>query len=200
MNLKPFTKFAMGVALLLPALSGNAQDIGYATESSIDGEVAGNARGIIAVNQAAGDSNLQVNEAAVAIGDQAASASAGISQHLHHYSGNLPDVAVARIGQHAFGNAVGIIAVNQASGVANAQSNSVVVAMGINGEVGDEVLSAALPDVAGLVHAGVSGGVREVGVDDTAFRNARGLVQLNQTAGAGNSSSNNFALRIVAEQ
>ena len=199
MNAYPYrTGPALALLLLLSAAAVQADGAGYVTVSVIDGEVAGNATGRIAVNQAAGDANQQANAAAIAIGGEAASATVVIGQHIN-YSGNAPGVAVARIGQNAFANASGLIAVNQSSGVANAQSNSAAVAMGINGEVGDEALSAALPDAAGLDGAGASPGLRIVGVDSTAFRSARGVVQLNQTAGAGNSSSNNFALRVSVQ-
>ncbi len=198
MNTKDIGKLGLLLALLLSAAAVRADGIGYVTASVIDGEVAGNARGRIAVNQAAGDANQQANAAAIAVGGQSASATVEVGQHID-YSGNAPDVAVARIGQNAFAGASGLIAVNQSSGVANAQSNSVAVAMGINGEVGDEALSAALPDAAGLAEAGAAPGLRIADVDDTAFRNARGIVQLNQTAGAGNSSSNNFALRVSVQ-
>ena len=199
MNAKTISQIGLAFALLVSAMAGHADGIGYVTVSVIDGEVASNAHGRIAINQAAGDANQQANAAAIAISAQAASAAVDVSQKIHGFSGNMPDVAVARIGQNAFANASGLIAVNQSSGVANAQSNSVAVAMGINGEVGDEALSAAIPDAAGLVRAGASSGLRIVGVDDTAFRGARGVVQLNQTAGAGNSSSNNFALRVAVQ-
>jgi hypothetical protein len=198
MNTHTFSKIT-ALALLLMASAGHADGIGYVTVSVVDGEVASHTRGRIAVNQAAGDANQQVNAAAIAISAQAASAAVDVGQKIHGFSGNVPDVAVARIGQNAFAGASGLIAVNQTSGVANAQSNSVAVAMGINGEVGDKALSATLPDAAGLVRAGASSGLRIVGVEDTAFRNARGVVQLNQTAGAGNSSSNNFALRVTVQ-
>ncbi len=199
MNAMTLCTPGLALALLLAALAAQADGIGYVTVSEIDGNVASQATGRIAVNQAAGDANLQANAAAVAVSSQAASASVGIEQKIHGFSGTAPGVAVARIGQNAFAGASGLIAVNQASGAANAQSNSVAVAMGIKGEVGDEALSAATPDAVGLVRAGASPGLRIVGVDDTAFRGARGVVQLNQTAGAGNSSSNSFALRVSVQ-
>lgn len=199
MNANNIGKLGLAFALLLSAAAVRADGIGYVTVSVIDDEVASNATGRIAINQAAGDANQQANAAAIAIGGEAVSATVVVGQHISNFSGNVPDVAVVRIGRNAFAGASGLIAVNQSSGVANAQSNSAAVAMGINGEVGDEALSAALPDAAGLDGAGAAPGLRIVDVDDTAFRNARGLVQLNQTAGAGNSSSNNFALRVSVQ-
>jgi hypothetical protein len=35
-------------------------------------------------------------------------------------------------------------------------------------------------------------------VADTAFRGARGIIQVNQSAGSGNATANSFAMRIMA--
>lgn len=189
--MKGLTPYLIALAVLLADASPTRAADAMIANSDIAGHVAENARGVVAVNQAAGDSNLQAN--AAALGGQSANVS--ISQRLQ-----VPGVdklkAAARIGASAFSNVRGALSVNQASGIANAQSNSVSIATGINGEVGDAALSATLPDAAGPVRSGQAGGTRIVEVDSTAFRNASGIVQLNQTAGTGNSSSNNFVLHL----
>lgn len=162
----------------------------------------GGASGVFAINQAAGDDNQQANAGAFAINpDGLAVAHTGISQSMTNIRGVMPDKAEVRIDGNAFANASGLIAVNQASGFANRQANSAAIAIGIRGEViADSVLAETLPDAAGLVKAGQSQtSTRNVSVSETAFQGAHGVVQLNQTAGSGNNSANNFALRISAE-
>lgn len=172
----------------------------YTDLSVIGGNVLEHGNGAIAVNQAAGDDNQQANVAAIAINPHGlAVAHTSVSQSMKNISGTLPDKAEARIDGNAFAHALGAIAVNQASGFANRQANSAAIAMGIRGEViADSVLAETLPDAAGLV-VGPSKGVLSVSVSETAFQGARGVVQLNQTAGSGNNSANNFALRVSAE-
>lgn len=175
---------------------------GYIDQSVIDGNVMVGASGAMAVNQAAGDMNQQANVAAVAYNPQGiASAQTEIFQGSRNIRGSLPNVAATRIDGRAFANTSGVLMVNQASGFANSQANSTAIAMGIKGEVtADSDLAGTFPDVAGLVKVGKSqASIRNVSVSEMAFQNARGVVQLNQTAGSGNNSANNFALRLSVE-
>lgn len=174
----------------------------YIDQSVIRDNVMVGASGAMAVNQAAGDMNQQVNAAAVAYNPQGvASVQTGILQGSRNIRGSLPDVAATRIDGRAFANTSGVLTVNQASGFANSQANSTAIAMGIRGEViADSVLAETFPNAAGLVKAGRDQtSIRDVSVSETAFQNAHGVVQLNQTAGSGNNSANNFALRLSVE-
>lgn len=174
----------------------------YVDQSVISGNVMIGASGAMAVNQAAGDMNQQANAAAVAYNPKGvASAQTGILQGSINIRGSLPNVAVTRIDGNAFANATGVLMVNQASGFANSQANSTAIAMGIKGEaIADSVLAETFPDAAGLVKVGKDhASIRDVSVSETAFQNAHGVVQLNQTAGSGNNSANNFALRLSVE-
>lgn len=206
MSLNKFQKRLLpALSLLLPFAATGADDVpfqGYLDRSVINGQALQGASGAIAVNQAAGDENQQVNAAAIAINPQGlAVAQTSISQSIKNVRGTLPDKAEARIDGQAFANASGLIAVNQASGFANMQANSTAIAMGIKGEVtSDSMLAETIPGVAGLVKVGKDrASVRSVSVSETAFHGAQGVVQLNQTAGSGNNSANNFALRLAAE-
>jgi hypothetical protein len=38
---------------------------------------------------------------------------------------------------------------------------------------------------------------RSAGIDDTAFNDMRGVIQVNQVAGTGNATSNTFAFQII---
>lgn len=190
------TSFALG--FMIGPNQAHADDL-----SVIGGNVlGGGASGVIAINQAAGEDNQQANVGALAVNPNGlAIAHTGVSQSMTNIRGAMPDKAEVRIDGNAFANASGLIAVNQASGSANRQANSAAIAMGIKGEViADSVLAETLPDAAGLVTVGKNqASVRSVSVSETAFQGAHGVVQLNQTAGSGNNSANNFALRISAE-
>ncbi|MFA7349942.1 MAG: hypothetical protein WC009_04225 [Methylotenera sp.] len=170
---------------------------GYVTQSVIDSNVLSHVRGRFAVNMTAGDSNVQANAAAVALGAEGGSAIGLVSgiQMTDPRQGNLPDLATASIGSNVFANSSGLISVNQSSGVGNAQANGAAFAMGFEEVVAESVLSAATSNAV-PTGAGAGKGHQAVSINDTAFDGAHGLVQVNQSAGSGNSTANNFALQV----
>jgi len=88
-----------------------------------------------------------------------------------------------------------LISVNQSSGVGNAQANGAAFAMGFEEVVAESVLSATTSNAV-PIDAENSKRHQTVSIDDTAFHGAHGLVQVNQSAGSGNSTANNFALQV----
>lgn len=170
---------------------------GYVTQSVIDSNVLSHVRGRFAVNMAAGDSNVQANAAAVALDAQGGSAIGlvGGIQVTDLRQGNLPDLATAVIGGNVFANSSGLISVNQTSGVGNAQANGAAFAMGFEEVVAESVLSAATSNAV-PTGAGAGKSHQAVSINDSAFDGAHGLVQVNQSAGSGNSTANNFALQV----
>jgi hypothetical protein len=177
---------------------GSMSDIpGYVTESIIDGSALSNVRGRFAVNMVAGDSNVQANAAAVALGTQDGPTigQVGGIQVTDPRQGTRPDVAVAIIGGKVFTNSSGLISVNQTSGVGNTQANGAAFAMGFEEVVAESVLSATTSNVV-PTGAGTGKSHQAVSIDDSAFNGARGLVQVNQSAGSGNSTVNNFSLQL----
>lgn len=174
----------------------------YFDRSVIGDNVMAGASGAMAVNQAAGDMNQQINATAIAYNPPgAASAQTDILQGAKNVRGTLPTEATTRIEGGAFANTSGVLGVNQASGFANGQANSTAIAVGVSGEViADSVLAETFTSAAGMVKTAQDpASSREVSVSETAFQNAQGVVQLNQTAGAGNNSANSFALRLSVE-
>lgn len=166
----------------------------YVTQSVIDSNVLSHVRGRFAVNMTAGDSNVQTNAAAVALGGLAIGLVGGV-QATSARQANLPDIATAAIGSHAFANSSGLISVNQSSGVGNAQANGAAFAMGFEEVVAESILSATTSNAV-PTGAGTGKGHQAVSIDDTAFNGVHGLVQVNQSAGSGNSTANNFALQV----
>jgi hypothetical protein len=195
-------------ALLLQITTGlhagavRADDLGNIAQSVIAGNALANAHGVTAVNVAAGDINVQANAAALALNPQGMSgAQVVILQDKTANQATGFDVATARIAEHTFANGSGLISINQASGQGNAQANGVAITLGIEGEViAESVLAETLPGAVPPASAGISSkGVRAVSIDDTAFEGARGIVQVNQSAGSGNTTANNFALSITVD-
>ncbi|MCX4146570.1 hypothetical protein PQR70_35980 [Paraburkholderia madseniana] len=152
------------------------------------------ATGVIAINEASGLDNVQANQGVLTNGKVPLNL-IGSSQSA---STNARTTAArSTIGSNAFSNTSGLIEVNQSAGVGNLQRNSAVIGTGpIEGEiVADGVLSATTAKGGGLGRSGENHDAREVSIGADALKNVSGIVQINQTAGSGNVSSNSFVLR-----
>jgi hypothetical protein len=162
----------------------------------IDGGLAG-LRGRAALNMTAGVLNLQANAAAIAAGGDAA-AGARVSQ-TPAFDAPVSDALHSRstIAGNAFANASGALAVNQSSGELNRQANVLTIGLsdGRTGELSDEQLSSVVSGLPQPLAGTALSGTRVVGVTDTAFASTRGIVQVNQAAGASNVSANVVSLR-----
>ena len=168
-----------------PVVTGNA------TISS--GAFAGS-KGVVSVNEAAGLDNAQSNQAAIV---QAPNGVAQTSTAQSAQANARVPSAQASIAGGALSNVSGLTMVNQAAGAANLQSNSVVIgaaAMGVE-SVPDSVLSAAAPKQGRVDASAMAQGERGVHIGNDVLKNASGIAQINQTAGAGNATANSFVLR-----
>ncbi|WP_159067951.1 hypothetical protein [Trinickia symbiotica] len=149
---------------------------------------------MIAINEAAGVANAQSNATVIAV--NAAGLAANGSDQSARTKGRVSS-ARATIAANAFSFGAGVISVNQAAGIANLQRNSVVLgtasaqAQGLS----DSELSAVAPRNQRFDNRTGIGGVREASIADDAFQHAGGIVQVNQSAGAGNTTANSFVLR-----
>ncbi|MGN6318057.1 hypothetical protein [Trinickia sp.] len=164
---------------------------GDATISS--GALAG-AKGVLTVNEAAGLNNAQTNQAA--IGEAPIGVAESSSAQSAFARARVPS-AQASIESGALSNVSGAAMVNQAAGVANLQRNSVVIgaaAIGVE-SVSDSVLSAASPKQGRVDVSAMAQGERAVRIGSDVLKNASGIAQINQTAGAGNTTANSFVLR-----
>ncbi|WP_261842737.1 hypothetical protein [Aliamphritea ceti] len=171
----------------------------YSTQAVIQDMALEGSSGVIGVNIVAGDSNAQLNARALAfsVGQGIASASIHAAQRVE-LLGDAPDSAVSLIQGSAFSNASGMISVNHASGVSNAQVNDIAIGFAIGGvAVTESELS--------LTVTGQPGGQpnqdqiqqhREASISGSAFEGASGVVQINQLAGSGNATSNSFGLTV----
>lgn len=188
--------------LMVCALLGLASVAAYAqtpsalvdVQSVIGNGALNGATGVVAINEAAGLDNVQANQGVLANG-QTPFNLIGSSQSA---STNAKTTAAkSTISNNAFSNTSGLIEVNQSAGVGNLQRNSAMIGTGpVEAEiVADGVLSATTAKGGGLGKSGNNHDAREVSIGADAFKNVSGIVQINQTAGSGNVSSNSFVLR-----
>ena len=194
------------VALQAPQANAQSQAdyagmLGYLASSRIDGHAFAGANGAVATNMAAGDQNLQANLRNFASGARAIAATVAIQ----HQSGNRYDMpldASASIGGAAFNGASGLVSINQASGSGNAEMNLVAAALASQGirETTDGSLSSVVSASAGEQSSGnpnvARSGTRSVAVESTALQGFKGVLQLNQVAGSGNATNNQFGLSV----
>ncbi|WP_164261807.1 hypothetical protein [Stenotrophomonas maltophilia] len=173
--------------------------LAYLDVARIDGHALAGANGAIAVNQAAGDLNLQANLRGIATGEHA---DVSISNHQLRGGNRVlgaPLHATAAIDGKALAGASGIASINQASGIANTTLNVVSATLARQGirETDDTALAAEGSALAGGrddAGRGVATGTRSAGVTSTALRGFDGVLQLNQIAGSGNDTANVLGL------
>ena len=187
--------------LAVLASSGVASAAGWAQSppvvvgsTTIDSGALAGATGLVAVNEAAGVNNAQSNQAVVAAGANGLAVAGGAQSAL---AGARVPSASAAIEGNAFSGASGALMVNQAAGAANLQRNSAVLGTAATGMeiVSDIELSVAIPKAGQMDQSATAHGAREVSIDNGAFKNINGIAQINQTAGAGNTTANSFVLR-----
>lgn len=152
------------------------------------------ATGAVTINEAAGLNNAQSNQAAIVLGPNGVAAT-DVAQSAQARA-RVPS-AQASIESGALSNVSGVTMVNQAAGAANLQRNSVVLgAAAIGAEsVSDSVLSAASPKQGRMDASAMAQGERAARIGNDVLKNASGIAQINQTAGAGNATANSFVLR-----
>ncbi|EEF81056.1 Fap amyloid fibril minor component [Methylophaga thiooxydans] len=190
-------------ASLLPTLPAAIADdaltgLPYAINNSmIDGHALSGTRGRNVVNMAAGDANAQQNAAAIALNPNGV-ASIGLftQQNLHQNSSTPSGLSISGIGGHAFTNSIGALSINQTSGTGNAQVNGMAIGIGLDVNVMSESMLSNMSTGAGLAAREPDEGIRSATIADSAFNGSRGLVQVNQSAGSGNSTANNFVLQL----
>ncbi|MEZ0601419.1 hypothetical protein ACAX43_04575 [Paraburkholderia sp. IW21] len=178
-------------------VSGHAQaqsvpQIG--ADSTIGNGAGAGVTGAFTVNETAGINNAQLNQVTVSNGgvvgnDNASVQSASVAAKVTN--------ARASIEANAFSHTSGAMLVNQSAGAGNLQRNSTqlgTAALGVE-TVSDGELSATAPKNGGPGQSIGVHSVREANISSDAFRNVSGIVQINQTAGAGNATANSFVLR-----
>lgn len=154
-------------------------------------------QGNLMLNQAAGDTHQQVNGRAISPG---AMPEIRVEQHREGVAADyIPSVMQAGISGDAFTGGSGVLGINQGAGAANQQINGFRVGTGVRPESLDDSTLAQSAALASPNSAAEprEAGERRVEIDDQAFTDSRGVVQLNQAAGVGNRMVNNLGIRIL---
>ncbi|BBI61452.1 hypothetical protein HSBAA_27580 [Vreelandella sulfidaeris] len=148
---------------------------------------------------ASGHGNLQSNSGVIAMGDNAL-ANNIVVQIATSNNRLEPELANAVIKDQALSQAVGWISVNQAAGQSNVQSNTLSVALGIRGSsLTSESLSQVLSNKQeSMEDSEGNAQSRRVEIEESAFAGARGVIQVNQSAGVGNATGNHVGIRMTS--
>lgn len=153
-------------------------------------------QGNLMLNQAVGETHQQANARAIAPGSSP-------QMKIHQERNGLPDprdtsAIRSSIRGNAFSGGNGVLGINQSAGAANQQINGFRVGAGVHPESLDD---SSLAQTAALSSPNSAEprltGDRRVEIDDQAFSESRGVVQLNQAAGVGNRMVNNLGIRIL---
>ncbi|WLE62672.1 hypothetical protein GIY62_19940 [Burkholderia plantarii] len=162
--------------------------------ATIGANAARGVTGLLTINETAGLDNAQANQLAIGIG--AGTGAATGSTQAAAGAARTGDTA-ARIAGGALSNLTGAVMMNQSAGSANLQRNSVAIGtLGAGIEAASDIeLSEAASKAGGLGLPAGGRDRREVSISGDAFKHISGIVQVNQTAGAGNNTANSFVLR-----
>lgn len=168
--------------------------------SAIGGAAGMRLEGVAGVNVAAGHGNLQANVRAIGFGSGAVVRS---QQAIDAGTADLQRDAQAVLGGSAFRSTQGVMGINQAAGSANAQLNVLAIGPGaqvIYGQLIDNLALAATRVAAAIETDAAATPVvppgRQALIQGGAIRAPTGILQLNQTAGAGNASANAIVLQL----
>jgi len=187
--------FAVACAYAFAPPAAHAQSVPQVSaDATIAPGAAANVHGALAINETAGFDNVQANQMTITNGGAAANDNASAQGAT---VAAKVTAARAAIEGNAFSSTSGAVMLNQSAGAGNLQQNSVqlgTAALGVEA-VGDGVLSATAARNGGPGQANGVRSIREANISDDAFKNASGIVQINQAAGAGNATANSFVLR-----
>lgn len=157
----------------------------------LGGAALAGSRGLVSVNQAAGDGNQQANGSALAV-SPGGRAIASQRTEMRSDAIGAAGSANAAIGDSAFRGLHGALGINQAAGSANQQANTRAFAVGRATEIDDAVLMQQTAGAQSSASTQSHSDSRLTTVAPGAFEGASGLVQMNQAAGNNNASANQF--------
>lgn len=197
----------LGAVTMMPMAHANDYDwmLGVLNNTHIGGGVGAGASGNVAINTAAGDSNMQSNQRQIQLGaGGAASANVpmtrGVRPQQPGDSGAM--IAQSEISGQAFNHADGVVGINQVSGAGNAQVNSMSMG-GISRRPSEGIRSVgpAMPtqpaNTAGQKSdrpvGSISDRYRAV-ISEGALSGISGVLQINQVSGIGNVTANHFSI------
>ena len=173
------------IIIFLIFLIGHKVFSGQVNQSLIKDNVFKGASGIAGINMASGDNHVQSNMWIIGI----ESFNRGFINQETVCRNEVPNKATDIIGDTAFSDIKGIFSINQASGSGSAEANLVSIS------IGEKINTSALSqNVAKIKDKSLYSGEFSDIISNLAFSGARGLVQVNQSAGIGNGIANTFHL------
>lgn len=187
----------VGWLITLDALSQEFD--GLRNSTVLGGSALSHIHGVSATNMAAGSNNLQSNSGVIALGQQASTGQL-ISQRVHLDNRGIKSINDVVIEDRAYRQAEGWLSINQAAGLGNVQSNTFSVALGIAAsDLSDASLQQVQASNQGLSGSeeSNSGSSRRVEIDASTFVDARGVIQVSQSAGTGNATRNSFRMNMT---
>ncbi|NAW33710.1 hypothetical protein [Halomonas alimentaria] len=199
---RPVRVTAIALALGLIAGLGQSAMADLRNSSVVEGNALSGITGVSTTNMAAGDGNLQSNSGVVVMGTTVSAANTLMQSSRIEQRIGSQDETVGIKGR-AFRQSEGWLSINQAAGQGNVQSNSMGVALGISASnLSDATLQQVLADQQGLRGTDEASGStqRRIEVDKTSFAGARGIIQVNQSAGTGNATRNSFRMNMALGQ
>ncbi len=104
------------------------------------------------------------------------------------------------IEDRAYRQAEGWLSINQAAGLGNVQSNTFSVALGVAAsDLSDASLQQVQAGKQGLsgTEDSSQGSSRRVEINASTFVDARGVIQVSQSAGTGNATRNSFRMNMT---
>lgn len=167
-------------------------------QAFIGDQAGANSQGRIAVNQAAGAGNAQANLAAFAYSSEGL----GMADTRSLQSATPAQrnaAARATIDGSAFNNSSGALSLNQVAGSSNLQLNTIAIGTGgfsLIARADDAALSETAGAGTSTEGTATATPDRHALIDTDAFRGSQGVVQVNQTAGVGNLSTNAIVLQL----
>lgn len=192
----------LAAALAMPAASTLATEVPVGQDRAVVQEQAGaGTSGRMAVNQAAGSGNAQANLAAIAVTADGGIGVVGLQARQRPTAGALDRAAAAHVQDGAFAGSSGLLSVNQVAGSGNAQTNLFAIGQLATAAVApftgvDDAALAAIAGDTSSEGAEAPSRPREARIAEGAFRGSQGVVQVNQTAGVGNASTNAIVLQL----
>jgi hypothetical protein len=201
----------LGFALAEAEELNNHLPVTATSQTTIGEDALSSLSGISAINMSAGDSNLQQNSAAIAVSSNGGFSASQITPSQKNQlnstvlkSGTSQSLK-GEILSGAFADGVGIVMLNQSSGSGNSQFNGAAIAVGAPGsfaaiELGDMELASQRSvvdmDSQSQLISNQEEGTMEAVLADDAFRNAQGIVQINQVVGNGNRTVNALSMSL----
>lgn len=197
--IQSFTSFAE--TLEIHRTNSSFQGAVVVHQSVVEADSISHVSGVVTANITAGDGNVQQNSTALANSQGYSQAVVEADQFSTFSTSNFYQVLSARIASGAFNDAFGIAMVNQSSGAGNVQFNGAAIAVGGSGaaayiQLNNDALGEQSASTANSDDGNPVGVTAEAYLDPDAFKNARGVMMINQAVGNNNATANSFTLSV----